>query len=264
MRFGCCGSMVAMKPDGTGIEIIEQLEEIGYDYIELSLAHLMALPELEFLKIKERIFSLGINCEVCNNFFPPYLKLTGNEIDTLKIEAYVRKSIEMAGQLGVKIIVFGSGSAKNVPDGFSKDKAWEQLIAILKYINEIAKRYNILIAIEPLRKTECNIVNSIQEGLNLVKDVNRSNIKLLADFYHMSIEEEDFKVLVKARNYIIHVHFAKVEGRVFPKEINEDNYISFISKLKQIGYNERVSIEAYSKDFYKDAVISLKFLKKIF
>jgi hypothetical protein len=33
--------MVARDPDTTGVDIIEELEEIGYDYIELSLAHLM-------------------------------------------------------------------------------------------------------------------------------------------------------------------------------------------------------------------------------
>ena len=253
-----------MQLDGTGVEIIEQLKEIGYDYIELSLAHLVALSELEFFELKGRVLSLGINCEVCNNFFPPYLKLTGYEIDIKKIKAYVEKSLDRAGRLRVKILVFGSGPAKNVPEEFSKDKAWEQLITILRYINNIAKEYGITIAIEPLRKAECNIVNSIQEGLMLVKEVNRSNVKLLADFYHMSVEKENSRILIEARNYIIHVHLAKVEGRVFPKEIIEDNYKPFISNLKQIGYNERVSIEAYSKDFYRDAALSLKFLKENF
>ena len=48
MRFGCCANMVATGPDGIGLEIVEQLAEIGYDYIELSLAHMMALSEAEF------------------------------------------------------------------------------------------------------------------------------------------------------------------------------------------------------------------------
>ena len=43
MRFGCCGSMVAKQPDKTGVEIVEQIKEIVYDYIELPLSDMMAM-----------------------------------------------------------------------------------------------------------------------------------------------------------------------------------------------------------------------------
>ena len=54
MKYGRCGSMVAIESDGTGVEIIEKLDEIGYDYIELSLAHIMALSETDFMSLKKK------------------------------------------------------------------------------------------------------------------------------------------------------------------------------------------------------------------
>lgn len=93
--------------------------------------------------------------------------------------------------------------------------------------------------------------------------MDRSNVKLLIDFYHLSVENENPNIIIEAGDYLKHIHFVKVEGegRVFPKKLDEDNYRPFIDNLKKIDYKGRVSIEAYSKDFYNDALLALKFLK---
>ncbi|HPC77514.1 MAG TPA: sugar phosphate isomerase/epimerase family protein [bacterium] len=265
MRFGCCGSMVAVESDKTGVEIVEKLKEIGYDYIELSLAHLSLLPEDAFLKIKERVKASGLRCEACNNFFPPDLRLTGDHVDMEKIKRYLETALSRAWELGVEVIVFGSGPAKSFPEGFSKEKAWKQIVDLSKLIGEMAEDYNITIAIEPLRREECNIINRTLEGLELAKEVDRDNVRLLVDFYHIRSEGEDPNVIKNCRGYIKHVHFARFEGRTFPKRIDEDeNYLPFINSLKEINYQDRVSVEAYSKDFYEDATATLQFFRSYF
>jgi sugar phosphate isomerase/epimerase len=265
MRFGCCGNMVAVEPDGTGVEIIEKLKELGYDYIELSLAHISKLPEEEFEKLKDRIDTSGLRCEACNNFFPPEIRLTGDYVDADQIERYLNLVLPRAGELGVEIIVFGSGPAKKVPEGFSRERAWEQLVDLTRFISSLASKYGITIAIEPLRKEECNIINRVSEGLRLVKEVDRANVRLLVDFYHLRSEGEDPSILKECKDYLSHVHFARFKGRTFPKEIEEDEfYLPFINNLKEIGYRKRISVEAYSSDFYKDAYQSLQFLKRYF
>lgn len=264
IRFGCCGNMVAVKPDGIGIEILEQLNEIGYDYIELSLSHITALEEEKFLKLKSILDTSRTKCEVCNNFFPPQIRLTGSDTRIDEIMEHIKKALNRASQMGTKIIVFGSGPAKNIPADFPHEKAWIQIVDLLKNVDSLAATYGITIAIEPLRKAECNIVNTLSEGLKLAKEVNREHIKLLVDFYHMSIEKEDPEVIFEAGDVLKHVHFARSEGRIFPKDILEDNYMPFISNLKKSGYVGRISVEAYSKDFYRDAAMALAFLKKYF
>lgn len=265
MRFGCCGSMVAVEPDKTGIEIVEKIREIGYDYIELSLSHISKLSDEEFEILKSRLDDSGLKCEACNNFFPPEIRLTGDYIDYEKIGKYLELVLSRAEILGVDVIVFGSGPAKMIPEGFSIEKAWQQLVELTRYIGDIASRYNITIAIEPLRRAECNIINKVSEGLKMVKEVNKDNVKLLVDFYHLRSEEEDPSIIRECKEYLKHVHFARFKGRTFPKKIEEDEfYLPFINNLKEIGYNGRVSIEAYSSDFYNDAYKSLRFLKRYF
>jgi D-psicose/D-tagatose/L-ribulose 3-epimerase len=263
MKIGCCTNMLAAQPDGTGIEYIEKLKEIGYDYIELPLAQIAELSGGEFSVLKLRVNTTGLRCEVCNNFFPSQIRLTGSEVNYQIIESYLEAALERACQLGVKIIVFGSSGAKNVPEGFPVDRAWEQLVVLLRYISDKINTCGITIAIEPLNKLESNIINTSEEGLRLAKEVDKENIKLLVDYYHMAAEKEDVKCLLNAGDFVRHIHFASPALRVFPSETDIDDYTPFLNGLKEIGYNDRISVEAYTKDFCKDSKKALALLKTL-
>lgn len=262
MKYGCCGSMVAIEPDGTGVEIIEKLDAIGYDYIELSLANIMALSETDFRGLKKRVRDAGIPCETCNNFFPSSIHLTGPQEDGNKTMEYSKKALERASQLGVEVIVFGSAPAKNIPDGFPSEQAWNQIVKMLKTIAPIAQERGITIVIEPLNKIESNLINTVYEGLQLVKFVDMDNIQLLADYYHMTVSNETYEIILESGHTIKHVHFAEVLGRRFPRAQKKE-YLQFFSNLKNVDYKGRVSIEAYSDDLINDAAIALKILKDI-
>ena len=114
--------MVASGPDGTGIEFIEKLAQIGYDYVELPTAQMMALDDEAFAKFKERLFKSGVPCETSNNLFPVSLRLTGPDVDKEAILSYAKKAFARDEELGIKICVFGSGPAKNVPEGFPMEE----------------------------------------------------------------------------------------------------------------------------------------------
>ena len=92
-------------------------------------------------------------------------------------------------RLGVRLVVFGSGGARQVPEGFSKQEAFQQLVDFGKRIAPEARSRNITIAIEPLRKQETNIVNNTTEALAWVNAVNDPKIQLMIDFYHFSVEK---------------------------------------------------------------------------
>ena len=264
MRFGCCGSMVAKQPDKTGVEFVEQLKETGYDYIELSLSHMAAMAEEEFNRLKKRVAASGLVCEACNNFYPHDMRLTGSDVDMERIKSYTKIALDRAAQLGAQIVVFGSGPAKNVPEGFSLGEGWRQVVQLLRYVDGVARENGIIIAIEPLRKTECNLVNSVSEAVMLAKEVDSNNIKVLVDYYHMIMENEDPSVMVDNEAYIRHVHFANPNGRVFPKEIHENDYQPFIRRLVEVNYKNRISVEAYSINLSQDLVKTLEFLRSVF
>lgn len=261
MIIGCCGNMNTTDPDGTGIEFLEQLCEVGYDYIELSLSHMTSLSEAEFDALRLRLLRSSMQCKACNNFFPPTLRLTGPAIDIEMINRYAENALDRAGQLGVEHVVFGSGPAKRVPDGFPHESAWEQLVDLLRRLQPIAAKNGIVIAIEPLRRAECNIINSVAEGLELVKACDRTNIRLLADLFHMAEEKEPMEAIAATGKYLAHIHIANPTGRVFPKRQDSYDYREFLRSLKEVGYQAKISVEAYTTSFRADAVAALALLR---
>lgn len=257
--------MLAKGGDGTGIENIEALARNGFDYVELPLAEMSALSETEFSALRERLQNCGVRCEVCNNFFPKTVRLTGNDVNDEKIDEYVEKALERAKALGVKNIVFGSGGAKNVPKGFPLEQGYDQVVALLKRVAPRAALRGVTIVIEPLRKAECNLINTFAEGCKLARDVDDPSVRVLVDFYHFTVEKEPVENLLKdGRDFLRHVHFARPDGRVYPGDINEADYKPFIDALKAVGYDERVSCEAYSEDFPADSFRALELLREQF
>ena len=253
MRIGCCINMVALAPDGIGIERLETLAACGYDYVEMPLAQMMALAESQFSAVVDYVESVGIPCEACNNFLPASLPITGDKVDMGRIKEYLAEAINRAQRLGVKRIVFGSSGAKNLPPGFPVEKGWEQIVETLTLVDDLIGDNDLKIAIEPLCRVESNIIVNAQEGLKLAKEVDRANIKLLIDFYHLEMEKEDHSIIERAGDYLQHVHLANPSGRSYPHPTDGVDYRGFITKLQKAGYDKRVSIEAYTDSFNASA-----------
>jgi len=262
MRLGCCGSMIAPTDDPIGIRVAGAMAEIGFDYIELSLSDIVALPEPSFAALAQRLVESGIACEACNNFFPARIRLTGPEARIELAIEYARQALDRAARLGARVIVFGSSGAKNVPAGFPKQDAWRQIVALLRQLGPLAASHSTTIAIEPINKLESNIVNLAAEGLRLVREVEHPNIQLLIDYYHLMMEQEDPAIIHEAGPAIRHLHFAQMEGRLFPRE-REAAYARFFDSLIAAGYSGRCSIEAFTQDFAADARRALGVLREV-
>jgi D-psicose/D-tagatose/L-ribulose 3-epimerase len=261
MRFGCCGSMIAPAADPAGIAVIESMAEIGLDYIELSLAHLAALDEARFGDVARRLGRSGIPCEACNNFFPASIRLTGAEARLDAALEYARGAMDRAARLGVRVIVFGSSGAKNVPDGFDHRTAWKQIVELLQRLGPMADSRGMAIAIEPINRRESNIVNLAAEGLRLALEAAHPSVGLLVDYYHLAVEREDPAILADAASSIRHLHVARVAGRRFPCAQESAGMSAFFNEIRRIGYSGRCSIEAYTDDFRADARRSLAYLR---
>lgn len=265
MKIGCCTNMIATAADGAGVEFVEKLADFGFDYIELPLAEMTALPEEDFATLVGRVNKSGIRCETCNNFFPKTMRLTGANVVDAEVDAYIDKALARARRLGVDRVVFGSGPAKNVPEGFPLRNGYLQVVDLLRRAAPVARAAGITIVIEPLRKGECNLINSFAEGCALARDVDDANVRVLVDYYHLTEEKEPAQNIREfGREFLRHVHFARCAGRSYPDSPEEDNgYQDFFAALRDCKYDLRVSLEAYSKNFDGDAPLALAFLRRM-
>jgi sugar phosphate isomerase/epimerase len=263
MRIGCCLNMNAAAEPKIGAETAPLFAELGFDYVELPLAQVMELPEEGFGKLLSTVRSGGIPLEACNNFFPPRIRLTGEDADQAAALEYARAATDRAAALGATVIVLGSAGAKNIPPGFPYDRARAQLAALLAEIQGIVKPLGITVALEPLNTGESNFITTVAEGLALVRKLSLENIKLLVDYYHLRMENEDPAVIRDAGTDLRHIHIASKAGRFFPKPGDGEDYAGFFALLKTAGYRGRVSVEAYSKDLAADGAAALALLRSL-
>jgi len=248
----------------TGLRNLEAAKAAGFDYVELSATEIATLSDADFDTAAARIKELGIATPAANNFLPAALKVTGPQTDPEAQMAHVKKAFTRLAKLGTEIVVFGSGGARRVPDGFAKEEAFKQLIDFGRRAATEARLHGITMAIEPLRKQETNIINTAGEGLELVNAIGHPNFQLMIDFYHLASEQEDPAIVLRVKEHLRHLHVANPTGRVFPQKWEEFDYAPFFANLKAIGYDKRISMEGNTTDLAAQGPVTVALLRKAF
>jgi sugar phosphate isomerase/epimerase len=236
----------------------------GFDYIEPGAAEIAAMSEERFRQYTDQVLSSPIRCEAFNSFIRrPDLKVVGNQVPSAALREYVDECLGRCRKLGASIVVWGSAGSRQVPEGFSRERAHEQIAEFLRMAAPIAQTHNIVLAIEPLRHQESNILNTGAESLEIVRAVNHPNLRLMIDYYHMREENEASRILETARDEIVHLHFANPHGRVWPHDFKEDQeqYEAFFGYLSKVGYSGRISIEGRGT-FDADGALGHAFLQR--
>jgi sugar phosphate isomerase/epimerase len=236
------------------------LAAAGYDYIELSVAGDL-VPEADeatWSEMRRAIEAMPLVPEAYNSFVRTG-KITGPEADPARLERYVHTALARAAQVGGKVIVFGSGGARNVPDDYNRVRAEDQIIGFLNFCADAYEKTGVLVVVEPLNRSESNIITSVAEGASFVRRVNRPGVRNLADTYHMEKDGEPLDAIVKDGDVLGHVHTADTD-RWAPGTGTYDHAAMFRA-LKAAGYGDRVSIECGWKDFAAEigpAIVHLK------
>lgn len=257
MKIGACV--------GTNVDSMRIIKAIGYDYAECHCQDLVKKP-MEYI---EEMKATGLPVLAANCFIG--LRVVGEERDDEKIREYLAVLFERAAYLGIECLVFGSSGARRIPEGMSLEEGRAQIVDFLKrLVVPYAEKYDIKVAIEPLRPAECNAVNTVADGIEIAKKVDSPYVKVLADVKHMYEQNEDFKLLYDYKGWIIHAHTSNPDPdpslnkkRIYPKASDKFNQLDFIEPLKEIGV-EHCSIEADVIDFPADAAAAFEALKPLF
>jgi sugar phosphate isomerase/epimerase len=191
------------------------------------------LPELQQLQLP--LFG-------SNLFIPGNLKVVGPQVDEQAVLSYVRTVFERANAAGIRMIIWGSGGSRQVPDGFDRSTAKAQFVAMAKKIAVLAKEHNIILALESLNSTEANFINTVAEALEVVKAVEHENLRLCLDIYHMLKEDEGPGIIAQTKGYLVYCEVAEEEGRAAPGVHGEQLGLYFTA-LKNIGYQGPIVIE---------------------
>jgi sugar phosphate isomerase/epimerase len=239
MQFGVCGSP----------EIATIAAAAGYDFFEGYGAGLLCPfePEAEFQKQLANFRLAPLPCPALNCLLPGDLKVVGPEVDTAKLTDYATTACRRAREAGVNVIVFGSGGARRIPDGWERPAAWVQLQQFGTMLAGQAGQNGVTIAVEPLNRKECNVLNTVGECADLVRAVAHPAFRLLVDGFHWALDGDSAEAIATNGNLLAHTHIATVPNRLAPGA-EECDLAPFFRALAAGGYDGRISIEGNLQD----------------
>jgi sugar phosphate isomerase/epimerase len=217
----------------------------GYKYLVESIVKCFSpikISDEQFdLRLKQ-FRSLHLSVFAMNIFMPGDLKLVGPDVKEEVILSYAKTVFERCQRAGVSMVVWGSGGARRVPDGFDHSKAKEQFISIARKVAVLAKKYKIELALENLNSTETNFINTVEDAFDVVNKVDQKNFWLCVDIYHMLMEGEQPAVIEKTKKKLIHVDIAEKLNRA-PPGVGGDDFRPYLSMLNKIGYSGKIVLE---------------------
>jgi sugar phosphate isomerase/epimerase len=228
----------------TELSNAEAVRAAGGDYVEEAVKRFL-IPDQrdsDWQRNLDAAKASPLPVVACNSFLPKTLRSTGPDANHPGILQYAEIAFQRGAQAGIKVIVFGSGGSRQLPEGFPLEQANGQFVSLLKKIGPLAEAHGITIAVEPLRRQECNFINTVIEGAAIVGQVTHPKIRLLCDLYHMLQNGEDPKDLETVAPLLVHCHIAEKEKRSAPGVMGDD-FRPFFSSLKAAAYKGRISIE---------------------
>lgn len=154
--------------------------------------------------------------------------------------AFIRGIIEVAGALGAPAII---GSMQGRWEGpVARDEALAHLAAALTDLGDCAARHGVPLLYEPLNRYETNLFNRLGETAAWLRGTPARHVRLLADLFHMNIEEPDLaSALREAGDLVGHVHFADSNRRAVG--FGDTDVRPVIAALRAIGYRGYLSAE---------------------
>ncbi|MBQ7040413.1 MAG: sugar phosphate isomerase/epimerase [Clostridia bacterium] len=261
MKFGVCTGIIKER-----IPVAKMCLDAGFDFVEANAGLLFTMSDEEI----DEVVAMKLPVYSANGLFPGFypgtekpIRVVGPERDLEWCKVFAADVMRKCGKLGIKRVVFGSGKARFIPEGMSKEEGLAQYREVCLILAEEAKKYNVTIVIEPLRYAETNSINTVKEGFEQVKLINHPNVKVLMDIYHVYSNKEDRDYSDELAQNLYHVHWSDLDTRGMQHGITEEQ-VKFAELLKSMEYDGSVSIEGGLPENEEHAKAALEALREMF
>ena len=228
------------------VKYVDKAASLGFDILEIGAA---PLPDYT----PEQIRSLGsaardAGIRLTAGYGPTWNHNMGSADPAIRREAeeWFKRCFDVMGQLDIRLI--GGALYSYWPVDYSreirKEEDWKQSVEGVRRLSDLALPYDINMGMEVLNRFENHLLNTAAEGVAFVKEVDRSNVKVMLDTFHMNIEETSIGDAIRtAGPQLGHFHTGECNRRVPGQGRTPWREIS--DALRDIGYDGTVVMEPF-------------------
>jgi hydroxypyruvate isomerase len=155
----------------------------------------------------------------------------------------VSASLAVAQRLGAPVMIAQAGDELA---GVSRAEQHAAIVRVLKEAAKLVEGTGVVIALEPLNDRVDHpgyYLTSTEEGLDIIDEVGRPEVRLLYDIYHSAVMGEEIERVLDGRlDRVVHVHLADAPGRGEPGSGALD-WADRLEWLERQGYQGYIGLE---------------------
>jgi len=221
----------------------QKAAELGFDAVELFAPSADAINALPLSALLEKhglkLAAVGTGAGMVIHG----LHLCDQDVDRRQLaQEFIRGIIDAGAPFGAPAII---GSMQGRWDETTDQSAATSLLREgLELLGSHAAEQGVPLIYEPLNRYETNLATTMQQGVTLLKSLTVDNVVLLADLFHMNIEESSIADAIRAADSRIgHVHFVDSNRQAAGR--GHMDYAPIAAALLDIHYDGFASAEAF-------------------
>lgn len=239
MKYSVSNWIFGKEPLEEGIECISRLR---YDAIELKGEP----DELRRANVYQLLDKYNLKVSSICGIYPwptesRDLSSDNGEIRDVAIR-YVKECIDFATSLNATVVAVSPSPMEKLNPSSDKKIDWKNAVESVKRIAGYAEEQNVLIGIEDINRYEMYLVNSAENVLMFMNEVNSNNVKVMLDCFHMNIEESNLTSAIrKVDPDLVNLHITDSNRRAAGR--GHIDFKSVMKASKDINYGYYLTME---------------------
>ena len=269
MKFSVCNELFENWP----IEkVFLTAAELGYDGVEIAPFTLAdSVEDISAARRQEIVQAAGANgIEIVGLHWllikPPGMYINHpDEAVRRRTRDYLDSLIRFCGDLGGRVLVFGSPKQRSVYEGLTYNQAWDYARETFSHCADIAADSGVFLCIEALARRETDFIKTVTEAVRMVNEIGKPHFRTMIDIKAISADGRPLpEIIEEAGDLAMHVHANDASGR--GPGMGDTDFVPVAAALRKIGYDGYVSVEVfdYKPDPVTIAKSSIEYLRKVF
>jgi sugar phosphate isomerase/epimerase len=268
MRYAICNETFQ---SWTHQQICKSVADLGYTGLEIApftlanrITDLRAAELTEMRKVAEDhgLTIIGLHWLLAKT--TGFQITSTDEVTRKRTGEYLAELAKAAHLLGGDILVLGSPLQRKIPEGKSREDAFNATVETISYCLDTLKETGVYLCIEPLAPTETDFLQTAAEGVELIEKLDHPNVKLHLDVKAMSSEKLSIPEIIH-KNASWTKHFHANDPNLRGPGFGEMKFEPIFQALKDSRYSGWVSVEVfdYSPDPETIARESIRYMREV-
>lgn len=270
MKFSLCNEMFENR---SAAEICSVAGRLGYNGIEVApftlAKHADDITAEQKKQWRDAAADHGLEIVGLHWLFagPDGLHMTTND-DAIwtRTRDYLSLLLELCADLGGKVLVLGSPKQRSIVEGQTREGAWKRAVDLLGGVTDKAGELGCTICLEPLAPVETNFINTVSEGMELVREVGHPNLKIHLDVKAMCSEPTPVPDIIRSVKAGDIGHFHVNDANLYGPGMGDVDYGPIAEAVKDVGWDKWLSVEVFKYDPDPETIAakSIEYLRQYF